>query len=99
MILLDDAARPGERLVARAKDGLYHLGDINFRVRSGKDTTWKSFSTATRRAPVHPLAASEHTLAAADLAPTLPADVPLRSEEHTSELQSLMRISYAVFRV
>src|SRR3546814_2635237 len=25
------------------------------------------------------------------------ADRPLRSEEHTSELQSLMRISYAVF--
>src|SRR3546814_8792738 len=25
------------------------------------------------------------------------AEVPLRSEEHTSELQSLMRISYAVF--
>src|SRR3546814_4654073 len=24
-------------------------------------------------------------------------DLPLRSEEHTSELQSLMRISYAVF--
>src|SRR3546814_2393376 len=26
-----------------------------------------------------------------------PTDVPRRSEEHTSELQSLMRISYAVF--
>src|SRR3546814_1534461 len=26
-----------------------------------------------------------------------PAGCPLRSEEHTSELQSLMRISYAVF--
>src|SRR3546814_3133143 len=26
-----------------------------------------------------------------------PADLKLRSEEHTSELQSLMRISYAVF--
>src|SRR3546814_5195416 len=25
------------------------------------------------------------------------ADLPIRSEEHTSELQSLMRISYAVF--
>src|SRR3546814_4588718 len=25
------------------------------------------------------------------------ADTPMRSEEHTSELQSLMRISYAVF--
>src|SRR3546814_10500368 len=27
----------------------------------------------------------------------LPSTVPPRSEEHTSELQSLMRISYAVF--
>src|SRR3546814_6648156 len=27
----------------------------------------------------------------------LPPSVPFRSEEHTSELQSLMRISYAVF--
>src|SRR3546814_1334283 len=27
----------------------------------------------------------------------LERDAPLRSEEHTSELQSLMRISYAVF--
>src|SRR3546814_5448232 len=27
----------------------------------------------------------------------LPVDSPERSEEHTSELQSLMRISYAVF--
>src|SRR3546814_5160868 len=26
-----------------------------------------------------------------------PTDVPTRSEEHTSELQSLLRISYAVF--
>src|SRR3546814_4131323 len=31
------------------------------------------------------------------LARTIPADEERRSEEHTSELQSLMRISYAVF--
>src|SRR3546814_2041320 len=29
--------------------------------------------------------------------PQLPHQLPWRSEEHTSELQSLMRISYAVF--
>src|SRR3546814_2936338 len=29
--------------------------------------------------------------------PLLPTSVSARSEEHTSELQSLMRISYAVF--
>src|SRR3546814_10225021 len=31
------------------------------------------------------------------LQPAMPAGVESRSEEHTSELQSLMRISYAVF--
>src|SRR3546814_7876878 len=31
------------------------------------------------------------------LRPSEPPDSPARSEEHTSELQSLMRISYAVF--
>src|SRR3546814_6537260 len=34
---------------------------------------------------------------AASLNLFIPADVEKRSEEHTSELQSLMRISYAVF--
>src|SRR3546814_9591938 len=33
----------------------------------------------------------------ASVAPKAPADRAKRSEEHTSELQSLMRISYAVF--
>src|SRR3546814_8057255 len=32
-----------------------------------------------------------------ELAKALPGERPPRSEEHTSELQSLMRISYAVF--
>src|SRR3546814_10194575 len=30
---------------------------------------------------------------------TMPFSVTIRSEEHTSELQSLMRLSYAVFRL
>src|SRR3546814_2978913 len=34
---------------------------------------------------------------AVDVAQFLLADVGIRSEEHTSELQSLMRLSYAVF--
>src|SRR3546814_8661492 len=35
----------------------------------------------------------------ADLTPTPPDVADRRSEEHTSELQSLMRISYAVYRL
>lgn len=68
---------PDERLEVRAKDGLYQLGDINFRVRTGASGDWQSFSSAAKRAPVIPLSASGSILAAADLAPTLPNDVPL----------------------
>src|SRR3546814_4482708 len=34
---------------------------------------------------------------AQEILPEVAAEVPVRSEEHTSELQSLMRSSYAVF--
>src|SRR3546814_9576248 len=51
--------------------------------------------------PVDAGAGRRNPLAAGDL--RLPAGArgarPLRSEEHTSELQSLMRISYAVLRL
>src|SRR3546814_9250628 len=45
----------------------------------------------------------EHGRQVKSAGPTVPVEIlglagtPLRSEEHTSELQSLMRISYAVF--
>src|SRR3546814_5978815 len=39
----------------------------------------------------------EQYLATAEFAPLTPWTVTNRSEEHTSELQSLMRSSYAVF--
>src|SRR3546814_1124105 len=49
------------------------------------------FRAARRRLPLHrPFRRRPPRGAAADAG-------PLRSEEHTSELQSLMRISYAVF--
>src|SRR3546814_8155394 len=46
----------------------------------------------------HPWQHDDRALAARALATLSPPLVaPMRSEEHTSELQSLMRISYAVF--
>src|SRR3546814_2387457 len=47
-----------------------------------------------------PVVARDHRFEGADLEPVLDVDrkrIQHRSEEHTSELQSLMRISYAVF--
>lgn len=67
---------PGERLSIRDKDGLYQLGDINLRIKAA-DGSWKSYSTAAKRAAVTALDVSGNTLAAADLSNTLPADIPV----------------------
>src|SRR3546814_3086200 len=48
-----------------------------------------------RRMPYR--AGSGHSLAGVPLSAQAGMMAPFRSEEHTSELQSLMRISYAVF--
>jgi len=67
---------PSDRLEIRDKDGLYHLGDINLRIKEANGE-WKSYSTATKRGTITPLAASQNVLTAADLANTLPADIPV----------------------
>src|SRR5216110_776448 len=69
---------PGDLLVERSKDGYYHVGDIDLRLRKGSSGEWKSYSTALARTPLRSLPTTEQILAAADLAPTLPAEIPLQ---------------------
>src|SRR3546814_7769964 len=53
---------------------------------------------AAMRQPAHLLIVADHGMRAVDASRVIQlADLIDRSEEHTSELQSLMRISYAVF--
>src|SRR3546814_2109854 len=47
--------------------------------------------------PAHLLIVADHGMRAVDAAQVIQLADLIRSEEHTSELQSLMRISYAVF--
>lgn len=68
---------PGDLLVERSKDGYFQLGDITLRLRAGISGDWKNYSTAAARNPVRALPTSRNELAAADLAPALPSDVPL----------------------
>ncbi len=68
---------PGDLLIERSRDGYYHLGDIDLRLREGTSGEWKSYSTALARTPVTALPTSGNVLAAADLSPTLPADIPV----------------------
>jgi len=69
---------PGDLLVERSKDGYYHLGDIDLRLRTGTSGEWQDYSTALARKPVTALPTSSQILASADLSPTLPADIPLQ---------------------
>src|SRR3984893_1333160 len=69
---------PGDRLVERSKDGYYHLGDLDLRLREGSAGEWKGYSTALVRQPVTALPASGPVLAASDLTPTLAPDIPLQ---------------------
>ncbi len=69
---------PGDLLVERSRDGYYHLGDLDLRLRTGTAGEWKSYSTAFARVPVLALPATAGILASADLAPTFASDIPLR---------------------
>ena len=69
---------PGDFLVARSQNGYFHLGDITLRLRAGDSGDWKNYSTATARQPVTAIPKPQGALAAADLAPTLPPDIPLQ---------------------
>ncbi len=68
---------PGDWLDRRDANGFFHLGDLTLRWRTGPSDGWHHASTAAARVPVNVLAVSVPTLAAADLAPTLPPDIPL----------------------
>jgi Family of unknown function (DUF5695) len=69
---------PGDILVARSQNGYFHLGDITLRLRTDHSHEWTNYSTAQSRTPVKALSISAGVLAAADLSPTLPSDIPLQ---------------------
>ncbi len=66
---------PKRFLQKRSSDGCYQLGDLNLQIKEG--TIWKRYSTAKKRGEVKNLPASGQSLAIADLANTLPADIPV----------------------
>jgi hypothetical protein len=69
---------PGDLLVERSRDGYYHLGDLDLRLRVGTTGEWKSYSTAVARKEVKALSAGGEVLASADLSAALGSDLPLR---------------------
>ncbi|MCK3684832.1 DUF5695 domain-containing protein [Maribellus sp. YY47] len=70
---------PGEWLPHRNKAGYYHLGDINFRIRTGSNQQWISYSSAASRKSVSEIKPDKtNVLAASDLSVLFPEDAPLK---------------------
>ncbi|RFZ86124.1 hypothetical protein DYU05_10095 [Mucilaginibacter terrenus] len=69
---------PSGRLKQRSSNGMYHLGDINLRLKAEGETVWTRYSTAANRADVLSIQNKDPKIfAAADLSPTLPKNIPL----------------------
>src|SRR3546814_1132714 len=87
-----DAALPGDAddLVAPARDAFTEL--VGRQRRLGQRLARFEIEARDARTPILAGAFVEMTVV-----PEEPLSEAVRSEEHTSELQSLMRISYAVF--
>src|SRR3546814_2842139 len=76
------------------------LASLCSRLRRAEVTSWQSAARAPGwrfTAMEMPMPVPQTTTPASALPEVTASATALRSEEHTSELQSLMRISYAVF--
>jgi hypothetical protein len=69
---------PADLLATRSGPGYVQLGDLTLRWRAGTAGDWQNVSTSSSRTAVTAMSASGSMLAAADLAPALPAGIPLR---------------------
>ena len=73
---------PGDRIHQRDKDTLYHLGDINITIKKNGENQWMRYSSAYTRKPVKKLPVGTNIFAAADLAATLPSDIPVNIKRY-----------------
>lgn len=86
---------PIDRQQGRNANGYFQFGDLNLRLRKTGQTDWQSFSTATKRAPVH-IVATAKDLSIADLASTFPTDFPLQVMRTWKIVNGKLTLSFAI---
>ncbi len=87
---------PADRLKGRDKDGLYHLGDLNLRVRNIDSTEWQKLSTITKRSDITALPTTTTIIAAADLTNTLPSASPVKVIRYWEKSDSWLQIRFEI---
>jgi hypothetical protein len=86
---------PGDRLTERSRDGYYHLGDIDIRLRTGEGE-WKDYSTAIHRSAVKAIHPQDGVFAAADLSDAFSGPIPLRVMRTWSIVNGKLTLHYTL---
>jgi hypothetical protein len=87
---------PAELVPQRFGDGYYHLGDLDLRLRSAGDATWRGYSTALARHPVAGMSTDRGQLRRDDLTPTLPAEIPVHVERSWSVVDGKLALQFSL---
>src|SRR3546814_5863227 len=95
LVPLDDRAIWHRRILDRHQFMQWSVGDHEAADVLRQMSRGAAFDQSARE--IKPAANARHVRIDTDTAQALGEPLRIRSEEHTSELQSLMRISYAVF--
>ncbi|MBI1332025.1 MAG: hypothetical protein GC165_04005 [Armatimonadetes bacterium] len=86
---------PTDRQQFRNANGYYQFGDLNLRLRKAGESDWKSYSTATHRAPVT-LLKSTPQASTADLRATFPGDFPLQVNRTWSVDNGHLKLTFSI---
>lgn len=88
---------PSDRMDIRKARNMYHIGDLNLRIRYIEDKDWMHFSSAAERKAVKPIYEDESKfIAAADITSTFPENIPLRIERYWLKKQDELILKFSI---
>ncbi|MBD1431239.1 hypothetical protein H8B06_00240 [Sphingobacterium sp. DN00404] len=86
---------PDELLTKRDRDEFFHMGDINLSIRPVDELIWQNYSSAQKRQPVVSITATQNTLAAADITPTL-GSIPLKVSRYWDNINGDLSLRFVI---
>lgn len=84
-----------ELLNKRDRNGFFHIGDINLKIRDAGNQEWQSFSSANNRQKVLELKPEGNVLAMADLSPTL-QNIPLKVIRKWENINGNLQLTFQI---
>lgn len=84
-----------ELLNKRDRNGFFHIGDINLKIRDAGNQEWQAFSSANNRQKVLELKPEGNALAMADLSPTL-QNIPLKVIRKWEDINGNLQLTFQI---